>query len=95
MTATLQSVLRVSRAVRISLCSSCLRGERNAPIYDTRKHDVWREREMYSESHTGTIRNHFLVDEGRIADLRIKVSPADRVGLPVKPLVTPRGGRRG
>jgi peroxiredoxin Q/BCP len=41
---------------------------------------VWGEKSMYGKTYMGIVRSHFVVDEqGRIADVQLKVSPADSV----------------
>lgn len=41
---------------------------------------VWQEKSMYGKKYFGIVRSHFVVDEeGRLADVRIKVSPTDSV----------------
>lgn len=39
---------------------------------------VWGEKSMYGKAYMGILRSHFIIDEeGRIADSKVKVSPAD------------------
>ncbi|HEU4321692.1 MAG TPA: thioredoxin-dependent thiol peroxidase [Roseiflexaceae bacterium] len=41
---------------------------------------VWGEKSMYGKKYWGVTRSHFVIDEqGRIADIQIKVTPADSV----------------
>lgn len=41
---------------------------------------VWQERSMYGKTYMGIVRSHFIIDaQGRIADIQLKVSPADSV----------------
>jgi peroxiredoxin Q/BCP len=41
---------------------------------------VWQEKSMYGKKYMGIVRSHFVIDEqGRLADVQIKVSPADSV----------------
>jgi thioredoxin-dependent peroxiredoxin len=41
---------------------------------------VWGEKSMYGKTYLGIERSHFVIDEeGRLADVAIKVSPADSV----------------
>jgi thioredoxin-dependent peroxiredoxin len=41
---------------------------------------VWQEKSMYGKKYYGVVRSHFLVDEeGRLADIQMKVSPAESV----------------
>lgn len=41
---------------------------------------VWVQKSMYGRKYMGIERSHFVIDEeGRIADVQIKVSPADSV----------------
>ncbi len=41
---------------------------------------VWGEKKMYGKTYMGIVRSHFVVDEeGRIADVQLKVSPKDSV----------------
>ena len=48
---------------------------------------VWGEKSMYGRKYMGIIRSHFVVDEeGRIVDVRRKVSPADSIKLAVEAL---------
>jgi len=49
------------------------------------KYGVWGEKKMYGRTYKGIIRSHFIIDEnGRIADVQIKVRPADSVRLAVR-----------
>ncbi|MCA9970284.1 MAG: thioredoxin-dependent thiol peroxidase [Anaerolineales bacterium] len=46
---------------------------------------VWGEKKMYGKSYMGIIRSHFVIDEnGRFADVQVKVSPKDSVERAVK-----------
>ena len=48
---------------------------------------VWGEKSMYGRKYMDIIRSHFVVDEeGRIVDVRRKVSPADSIKLAVEAL---------
>jgi len=48
---------------------------------------VWGERKMYGRSYMGIIRSHFLIDEeGKLADIQIKVSPEKSIELALKAL---------
>jgi peroxiredoxin Q/BCP len=41
---------------------------------------VWQEKSMYGKKYMGIVRSHFVIDEqGRLADVQIKVSPTDSV----------------
>jgi thioredoxin-dependent peroxiredoxin len=41
---------------------------------------VWQEKSMYGKKYYGVVRSHFLVDEeGRLADIQMKVSPTESV----------------
>jgi peroxiredoxin Q/BCP len=41
---------------------------------------VWQEKSMYGKKYMGIVRSHFVIDEqGRLADVQVKVSPADSV----------------
>lgn len=41
---------------------------------------VWGEKSMYGKKYWGVTRSHFVIDEqGRIADIQLKVTPADSV----------------
>jgi thioredoxin-dependent peroxiredoxin len=41
---------------------------------------AWGEKSMYGNTYFGIIRSHFVIDEnGRLADVQVKVSPADSV----------------
>lgn len=41
---------------------------------------VWGEKSMYGKKFWGIVRSHFIVDEqGQLADVQVKVSPADSV----------------
>ena len=44
------------------------------------KYGVWGEKSMYGKKYFGIIRSHFVIDEqGRLADVQVKVSPTDSV----------------
>ena len=48
---------------------------------------AWGERKMYGRSYMGIIRSHFLIDEqGKLADIQIKVSPEKSIELALKAL---------
>lgn len=52
------------------------------------KYGAWGEKKLYGKSHMGVIRSHFVIDEqGRLLDVRIKVSPDDSVRLAVEQVV--------
>jgi thioredoxin-dependent peroxiredoxin len=41
---------------------------------------VWGEKSMYGKKYMGITRSHFVIDEaGRLADVQVKISPADSV----------------
>ena len=41
---------------------------------------VWQEKSMYGKKYFGVVRSHFVIDEqGNLADVQVKVSPADSV----------------
>ena len=41
---------------------------------------VWGEKSMYGKKYMGILRSHFVIDEnGRLADVQIKISPADSI----------------
>ncbi len=41
---------------------------------------VWQEKNMYGKKYFGIVRSHFVVDEnGKLADVQVKVSPTDSV----------------
>ena len=41
---------------------------------------AWGEKSMYGKTYMGIIRSHFVIDEqGRLADVQVKVSPTDSV----------------
>ena len=51
----------------------------------TEKYGAWGEKKMYGKSHMGVVRSHFIIDEnGRLLDVRIKVSPDESVKLAVE-----------
>ena len=51
------------------------------------RYGVWGEKQMYGRTFTGIIRSHFVIDEkGRLADIRVKVSPDDSVDLALQAL---------
>ena len=48
---------------------------------------AWGEKKMYGKTYEGVIRSHFVIDEeGRVADVQIKVSPKDSVARAVAAL---------
>jgi peroxiredoxin Q/BCP len=48
---------------------------------------VWGEKSMYGRTYMGILRSHFVIDEeGKVADARIKVSPANSVKLALQAL---------
>lgn len=49
---------------------------------------VWGEKSMYGKKYMGIVRSHFVIDaEGKIADVRFKVRPADSPVLAIEALV--------
>ncbi len=49
---------------------------------------VWQEKSMYGKKYMGIVRSHFVVDEnGKLADVQVKVSPTDSVERAVASLV--------
>ncbi|HWC30256.1 MAG TPA: thioredoxin-dependent thiol peroxidase [Dehalococcoidia bacterium] len=47
-------------------------------------YDVWREKSMYGRKYMGIVRSHFVIDEeGKIADAKYNVKPADSARLAV------------
>lgn len=51
------------------------------------RYGVWGKKQMYGRTFTGIIRSHFVIDEkGRLADIRVKVSPDDSVDLALQAL---------
>ena len=48
---------------------------------------VWGEKKLYGRAYMGIIRSHFVIDEeGRFADMQIKISPKDSIAKAVKSL---------
>lgn len=48
---------------------------------------AWGERSMYGRKYMGIIRSHFVIDEeGRFADIQVKVSPANSIKRALKAL---------
>ncbi len=48
---------------------------------------VWQEKSMYGRKYLGIVRSHFVVAEnGNLADVQVKVSPADSVARAVAAL---------
>ena len=48
------------------------------------KYGVWQEKSRYGRTYMGIIRSHFVIDEeGRLADVRVKISPEDSVAAAV------------
>jgi peroxiredoxin Q/BCP len=46
---------------------------------------VWGEKKMYGRAYMGIIRSHFVIDEeGKLADVRVKISPKESVAKAVK-----------
>lgn len=46
---------------------------------------VWGEKKLYGRSYMGIIRSHFVIDEnGRFADMQIKISPKNSIAKAVK-----------
>ena len=51
------------------------------------QYGVWGEKTSYGKTYMGTIRSHFVIDEeGRIADVRVKVKPEQSVEYALKAL---------
>lgn len=51
------------------------------------KYGAWGEKSLYGKKYLGIIRSHFVLDEqGKIADIQIKVSPQDSVSRAVESL---------
>jgi thioredoxin-dependent peroxiredoxin len=51
------------------------------------RYGVWGEKSMYGKKYMGVIRSHFVIDEdGKLIDVRIKVSPKDSVAAAVAAL---------
>ena len=48
---------------------------------------VWGEKSMYGRKYMGIIRSHFVIDEeGRLADVQVKISPKNSVKRALKAL---------
>ncbi len=48
---------------------------------------VWGEKSMYGKTYMGILRSHFVIDaDGKIVDVRVKVSPTDSVQLALEHL---------
>ena len=48
-------------------------------------YQVWGEKKLYGRSYMGIIRSHFVIDEnGRFADMQIKISPKNSIAKAVK-----------
>jgi peroxiredoxin Q/BCP len=48
---------------------------------------VWQEKSMYGRKYMGIVRSHFIIDEqGKVVDLKYKVSPADSVSRSIAAL---------
>jgi len=46
------------------------------------KYGVWGEKSFMGKKYTGVIRSHFVIDEdGKLADVQIKISPGESVKL--------------
>ena len=46
---------------------------------------VWGEKKLYGRAYMGIIRSHFVIDEdGRFADVQIKISPKNSIAKAVK-----------
>ena len=46
---------------------------------------VWGEKKLYGRAYMGIIRSHFVIDEdGRFADMQIKISPKNSIAKAVK-----------
>jgi peroxiredoxin Q/BCP len=51
------------------------------------QYGVWGEKKMYGKTYMGILRSHFVIDpEGKIVDVRVKVSPDDSVELALQAL---------
>ncbi|MGQ0603642.1 MAG: peroxiredoxin [Anaerolineales bacterium] len=51
------------------------------------RYGVWGEKSLYGRKYMGIIRSHFVIDEdGKLADIQIKVSPQDSVKLALEKL---------
>jgi peroxiredoxin Q/BCP len=51
------------------------------------QYGVWGEKKMYGRTYMGILRSHFVIDEqGKVADKRVKVKPADSVQLALEAL---------
>jgi peroxiredoxin Q/BCP len=51
------------------------------------RYGVWGEKSTYGKTYMGILRSHFVVDrDGRIADARVNVRPADSVLLALEAL---------
>jgi peroxiredoxin Q/BCP len=51
------------------------------------RYGVWGEKSMYGKTYLGIVRSHFVIDgDGRIADARVNVRPADSVLLALEAL---------
>lgn len=51
------------------------------------QYGVWGEKSMYGRKYMGILRSHFVIDaEGKVADVRLKVRPADSVRLALETL---------
>ncbi len=48
---------------------------------------VWQEKSMYGRKYMGIVRSHFVIDEqGKVVDVKYKVSPADSVSKSIATL---------
>lgn len=51
------------------------------------RYGVWGEKSLYGRKYMGIIHSHFVIDEeGKLADIQIKVSPQDSVKLALERL---------
>jgi peroxiredoxin Q/BCP len=51
------------------------------------QYGVWGEKKMYGKTYMGILRSHFVIDaQGKIADTRVNVKPADSVQLALEAL---------
>lgn len=54
------------------------------------RYGAWGEKKLYGRTYEGILRSHFVIDEqGRVADVQIKVSPKDSVTKALQTLQTP------
>ncbi len=54
------------------------------------QYGAWGEKKLYGVTYEGILRSHFVIDEqGRVADVQVKVSPKDSVSRALQALQTP------